>query len=147
MGTAGMRLLVLTAALLQLACGQIDYAKAASTESVKEHIRALYMNMDVPEIGPGDGGGVLNVSLSIGSILKLADHHLDLAFTLDLRWRHKFLDVLVDSMEAIPLNRQKLWTPQFVFVNVQSVTEDQSSLSLKLAGMDPSRRAVVYKVW
>uniref|UniRef100_A0A1I8JNR4 Membrane-associated protein n=1 Tax=Macrostomum lignano TaxID=282301 RepID=A0A1I8JNR4_9PLAT len=98
MGTAGMRLLVLTAALLQLACGQIDYANTWIWPS---------------------------------------------------RWicagATNSLDVLVDSMEAIPLNRQKLWTPQFVFVNVQSVTRGSELLSLKLAGMDPSRRAVVYK--
>uniref|UniRef100_A0A1I8HIK5 ZP domain-containing protein n=1 Tax=Macrostomum lignano TaxID=282301 RepID=A0A1I8HIK5_9PLAT len=123
-----------------------------STESVKEQIRSLYMNMDVPEIAPlGDSvDGLLNVSLEIGRVLRFANqanpghvHHPGAALA-QLRWRHRFLKMLQEDLQSVPLNRQNLWTPRMAFVNALSMEEDQNSLYLHLA---PGDRAVIYRLW
>uniref|UniRef100_A0A1I8IB64 Neur_chan_LBD domain-containing protein n=1 Tax=Macrostomum lignano TaxID=282301 RepID=A0A1I8IB64_9PLAT len=54
--------------------------------------------------------------------------------------------MMSDSLEAIPLNRDKLWTPRFVFLNARSLREEQNTLYMTLAG-GLTAKAIVYRVW
>uniref|UniRef100_A0A1I8JQ82 Secreted protein n=1 Tax=Macrostomum lignano TaxID=282301 RepID=A0A1I8JQ82_9PLAT len=121
MGTAGMRLLVLTAALLQLACGQIDYAKWSSDLAAPDLILVIHHCAMLEAAAM-----LIRLDAAAASTESVKEH--------DQGTVHEHGCTARSVLET------------FVFVECSIGHEDQSSLSLKAGRNGPvKKRAVVYK--